>query len=341
MQVLDLQICNQFGIQPQQWNVVDGGLSEATVWQVRDLSGEVFAVKVWKPDSAAQVRHRCLVRRWMLSASESCPDIVPRPRAHAGMPGDERSLILHQGRFAWQVESWRPGQSLRGAPAPECLESTALKLLPLYVSGHDFGVRWSSSTLALESTPSSAILRRADLVEELQQGGLRRLSGSAHGCGDAEVTAAVLQFAQCLQSWLRWLQLQLQPWRSQSMTLQPVLRDLRAENVLYQDGRISGVIDWDAAGIDHPCLDVARLLRSWYPYDDAARLAAADCWAKLWQLSARDRQLLSVFDASIVLLNPVIWLKRLGDNPDLFQRLPAAKQRLLQLCGMANCWQPP
>ncbi|MFM7166403.1 MAG: phosphotransferase family protein [Planctomycetaceae bacterium] len=340
MQSLDLQVCNQFGIQPQQWNRVEGGLSEATVWQVQDLSGELFAVKVWQPDSAAQVRHRCFVRRWMLSASESCPDIVPRPRAHAGMRGAEPALILQQGRFAWQVESWRPGQFLCGVPAPECLESTALKLLPLYVSGRAFGVRWSSSTLALENTQSKAILRRAELVEELQQGCLRRLSQAAHRCGDAEVTAAVLQFSQWLQSWLPWLHLQLQPWCSQTMMLQPVLRDLRTENVLYQDGQISGVIDWDAAGVDHPCLDVARLLRSWYPQDGAARVAATDCWAKLWQLSARERQLLSVFDASIVMLNPVVWLQRLADNPDLFQTLPAAKQRLLQLCSMADSWQP-
>jgi hypothetical protein len=59
----------------------------------------------------------------------------------------------------------------------------------------------------------------------------------------------------------------------------------------------------------------------------------------VWQLSSDLRQLLAVFDAAAVLLNPIVWLRRLADDPALFSRLPAARQRFEQLVQTADQWQ--
>jgi aminoglycoside phosphotransferase (APT) family kinase protein len=122
--------------------------------------------------------------------------------------------------------------------------------------------------------------------------------------------------------------------------LQPVLRDLRAENLLFDAGDVSGVIDWDAAAVDHPCLDAARLLRTWHLNHTGQMAAAALAWANHWQLSNEQRLLLIVLDASGVLLNPVVWFRRLSEASSVPDAVPEVGQRLRLLMSAAEVWQP-
>jgi homoserine kinase type II len=52
----------------------------------------------------------------------------------------------------------------------------------------------------------------------------------------------------------------LLPWEHQRFTLQPCVRDLRAEHVLLENTAVVGIIDFGAVGVDHPAVDLARLL---------------------------------------------------------------------------------
>ncbi|HAV30481.1 MAG TPA: hypothetical protein DC058_18290 [Planctomycetaceae bacterium] len=336
-ELLDLQVFDRFGLQPRRSTPVPGGLSEAYVWHVADVSGRDFALKAWRPVSSAQLQHRRTVRRWMRDASGCGLNFVPRPLQAGGSDLSGESLILQPGHYAWQSETWCAGASLTGQPAPIQRAAAATALQQLHATGREFALRHSSSALKLNQSPSPAILRRAVLVDELLQGDLQRLLVLARSLGEAGTSA--ICFLQLLQKWLPWLQQGLQPWRSRSLNLQPVLRDVRTENLLFHQGQISGIIDWDAADVDHPCLDAARLLRSWYWDDNQALTDAAEHWAAQWQLSSDSRQLLSVFDAAAVLLNPVIWLRRLADDPAVFSRLPGARDRFEHLVKSAELWQ--
>jgi homoserine kinase type II len=55
----------------------------------------------------------------------------------------------------------------------------------------------------------------------------------------------------------------LQAWAETEFALQPCARDLRAEHVLFEGGRVTGVIDFGAAAVDSPAVDLARLLLDW------------------------------------------------------------------------------
>lgn len=52
----------------------------------------------------------------------------------------------------------------------------------------------------------------------------------------------------------------LHPWAQKRFRLQPCVRDLRAEHVLLENATVVGIIDFGAMGIDHPAVDLARLL---------------------------------------------------------------------------------
>ena len=64
------------------------------------------------------------------------------------------------------------------------------------------------------------------------------------------------------------------------LPVQPVLRDVWAEHVLFAAGappRVAGFIDLHAAAVDSPAADIARLLGSWRPPGDPGRFPAP--WA--------------------------------------------------------------
>jgi hypothetical protein len=44
------------------------------------------------------------------------------------------------------------------------------------------------------------------------------------------------------------------------MQCQPCVRDLRGEHVLFNSGRVTGIVDYGAMAIDHAAVDLARLL---------------------------------------------------------------------------------
>jgi Ser/Thr protein kinase RdoA (MazF antagonist) len=67
--------------------------------------------------------------------------------------------------------------------------------------------------------------------------------------------------------------------RSRSCVLQPVLRDVWCDHVLFADARsddLTAIVDLHAAGIDTPATDLARLMGSWGSPADREQLSLMD-----------------------------------------------------------------
>ena len=69
----------------------------------------------------------------------------------------------------------------------------------------------------------------------------------------ADVPAALPAFAARVAAALR-------PWAARPVPLQLCLRDVWHDHVLFTGNRVTGIIDYGAVGIDHPAVDLARLL---------------------------------------------------------------------------------
>jgi homoserine kinase type II len=136
---------------------------------------------------------------------------------------------------------------------------------------------------------------------------------------------------------------------SRPLRLQPVLRDVWSDHVLFVGRDVSGIIDWHAAGVDTPALDVARLLGSW-PDESRNGRSFLDAYASINDLGDEESALVPVLrDAGIVfgLDNWFRWtidehrtfrdrdyvLKRIDR---LLAALPAALQRLAGAEGSSD-----
>ncbi|MBW8885212.1 MAG: phosphotransferase [Planctomycetia bacterium] len=92
------------------------------------------------------------------------------------------------------------------------------------------------------------------------------------------------------------------------MLLQPAIRDVHHDHVLFTGEEVTGLIDFGAMRIDTPLADVARLVGSLVGDDHEARQFACDAYSELRPLSEADRRLIDVLDETGVVLGALNWL---------------------------------
>jgi Ser/Thr protein kinase RdoA (MazF antagonist) len=126
------------------------------------------------------------------------------------------------------------------------------------------------------------------------------------------------------------------------LPLQPVLRDVWAEHVLFREGgpAVGGIVDYHAAGIDTPATDLARLLGSWRPPDATGRPTDPTAWEtilaayhRLRPLSVAERAVLPVLMATGVVFGLDNWFRWLIEEKRRFhqpERVLGRIDRLLE-----------
>jgi Ser/Thr protein kinase RdoA (MazF antagonist) len=119
------------------------------------------------------------------------------------------------------------------------------------------------------------------------QGGRSLLTDDTVAAIHDRVATAIAIFNQCGGERLLVRVAALRPG---PCVLQPVLRDIWSDHVLFADERndsVRGIIDLHAAGIDTPATDLARLLGSWDAPFGCERRSILDRWPEA--IAAYDR----------------------------------------------------
>jgi Ser/Thr protein kinase RdoA (MazF antagonist) len=139
----------------------------------------------------------------------------------------------------------------------------------------------------------------------------------------------------------------------QSCVLQPVLRDVWCDHVLFAEqtsDSVTAIVDLHAAGIDTPATDLARLMGSWAAPAGGERLSILDRWPtavaaydRVRSLSHAEADLIPFLHATGVVCGLDNWFKWTLDEhrefPDA-RRMLARIDRLLQElpAAIATAW---
>jgi len=271
-----------------------GGFSGAEFWRAVTDRGK-FCVRKWpKQCRTGQLQFIHNVLRHVAATGFT---LVPVPQGTVnGISCVE--LVGH----LWELTPWMPGQADYGRhPNRRRLAAASTALAEFHQAAlgrpkHGVSPGISSRSVFLNELLSGTASQIADRVAnnslrwpELDERASRlmRLFESA-----AVSTSRALQ--ACIK--LR-------------VALQPCIRDIRHDHVLFQGDAVSGIVDFGAMRDDNVATDIARLLGSLVGNDRSGWHAGLEAYQQVRALTPEEHQLVASFDASSVTLSGMNWLK--------------------------------
>lgn len=298
------------------------GFSGASIWRVDLDDSRCLCLKAWAPGEPSMGR-LTTIHRWMDAARAAGLCFVPsvqRPRVGEG------SCVAAAGRL-WDLTQWMPG-TCSATPTTAEVSAACAALAHLHCV-------WQRVESAVAPcTAVEARLQRWRLIFDLVEGGWSPASSAEHGE---------------LGCWTRrgWLVLKrhakpigpaLSPWTRISLPLQPCLCDIRAEHVLFDQTRVSGIVDFGAARLDNVSVDVARLLGTLAGDVADLRAAGLAAYESVRRLSFEEKSLVHYLDRTGAVLAVAGWLMWLHEKGRSFSDRPVMLQRLKALVERIEAW---
>lgn len=297
------------------------GFSGAQVWSVQTTTG-CYAVRLWPQGwSRERLSGLHLLLRSLQQAGLS----------YIAVPLSNQSgeTLLRWGNQDLQVEPWLPGVTDRSPSATR--SAAAMEALARWhrAAAHHRPLAPHQAWFAVQPPqPAPAVLERRQRLRLLQADHLRRAAERAvHRAGPEarvlieRITTQILRQAEPvlkeLDAAARW-----------TVSLQPVLRDIWREHVLFTGEAVTGLIDPSACRTDTVAADLSRLLGSWWGRDVSAWTAALAEYQKHRSLTAAEQNLVAILHHSGVLLSGVTWLEWLGPEERFSPNDPRVLQRL-------------
>lgn len=293
-----------------------GGYSGAAFWRLSTNLGPL-CLRRW-PAEHPTPEQLALIHSVLLHVARNGFRKVPVPQTTK-----DGATFVSQGGSCWELTPWLSGQAdFHTNPNPSRLRAALEALAQFHVAAISFphaGPRIG---------PSPGLAQRRDMLGDLLSGGIERLSGHVFSgkWPDLEPRARRL-FAYLSQIGPALLR-DLAGAVDLPVPLQPCIRDIWHDHVLFQADEVSGLIDFGAMRIETPSGDLARLLGSLVRDDAASWQAGLAAYQAVRLLTANELRLVSLFDRSSVLLSGVNWLTWICVEQRVFPDLPRILARL-------------
>jgi Ser/Thr protein kinase RdoA (MazF antagonist) len=227
-------------------------MSGAQFWRM-ETPGGVFIMRRWPAEHPTPERLR-FIHAVLFHAAERGITYLPVPiRTSNG------ESFVHFSGDLWEFAPWMPGVAdYERSPNEEKLRAALSALARFHVAVRDFPCGANSPVAG--ATP--AVSRRLTRLRDLVSNGASALSRQISGCIWPELASLAPKFLSMLPRCATLTLAQLEPIATVSLPLQPCLRDIWHDHVLFMNNEVTGIIDFGAVDIDAPATDIARLLGS-------------------------------------------------------------------------------
>ncbi len=313
------QTLSQFAIKSTK--PIAGGLSGARVWKCESSLHGPLCLRQWSATHPTETRLQFIHDAVDMAGVRL--SFVPKIlRDHSG-----KSFWM-VGDCLWEVTQWMPGQAnYMRQPSSAKLESAIGALADLHGVWFDFLHEQNFSPSTKQRIEMlTDWLGTLDLVEQV--------GASVRGPVEA---AACMSTVRMLHSRGPQMLEELRRANGVSVSLQPVLRDIWSDHLLFEGERVSGIIDFGTVRMDEPAADLARMLGSLHPFESEVRLAAVEAYNRKRLQHAVDPERVELLDRSGTLLTALQWMRWLvlerkkfnADSASLFDRWQIALARML------------
>jgi Ser/Thr protein kinase RdoA (MazF antagonist) len=262
----------------------------------------------------------------MVLARGSGLAFVPAVRpAHGG-----QTWVEAAGR-SWDLTGWQPGRAdFWARPAPARLAAACETLAQLHLA-------WAG--VNPKHGPCPALGRRLNRAREwleLVASGWRPVFPAA---SDDALHDWAGRAWRLLQGRVERVLPRLAPWADKPLPLQPCLCDVWHDHVLFEDDRVTGLVDYGSVKWDHVSGDLARLLGSLVGDDRGRQLAGLAAYSRLRGLSKEEKALVAALDETGTVLGAANWLRWLYREGKRFEDRSAVAGRLAALVRRMERWE--
>lgn len=297
-----------------------GGWSGSRLWRVSTPGGD-YCLRRW-PRQHPSPQQLVLIHTVMARAARDLP-AVPLPQTTTG-----GATFVEQGGHLWELVTWRPGKAdYRDHPSRQRLRA-ALQTLALFhtLAGRDHNV---------EPSVPPALQERRERWAECSVSEVATIERSLQHALGNEIDSLAPRLLQLAPAAHDAPERNPGRWLCPKLPLQPAVRDIHHDHVLFTGDEVTGLIDFGAMRIDTPLADVARLVGSLAGDDRAARQFALDAYSELRPLSEMERQFVDLLDETGLILSAFNWLtwlyverRDMGPAAPIARRLTEIAQRL-------------
>ena len=300
-----------------------GGISGSDLWRVEASDGPLM-LRAWPTDGPSRERID-QIHRWLVPLRRFAWVATPL----ADLQGQTRET---QAGRSWEITSFLSGQAdLDHPPSPAHLALMFATLARVH----------QELDPVLQRGPSSGLLARREELTRLITGEFARFATSIAAARPSEIRwLADRWLAQATEAAPALLE-RLEPATRQTFDLQVVLRDVRPDHFLFEEDRLTGLVDFGAMGIDTIATDLARLLGETVGRSVEYRLVALAAYETVRPIAAEERAAVDDFAAANAVLGGARWVRwhfvegRSFDDP---RAVEAGLNRALIKLGEGGRW---
>lgn len=293
---------------------VSGGFSGAVVIRVETGDG-IFCLRRW-PENGPAADRLVAIHRLLMESSALVRGIIPEP-----VPCKSGSTLFETTAGRWQLENWLPGVAdFRTQPSEARLLSAMRSVAELHQVFREWGPPETTRAWfqPAHEASSPTIAHRIALIREHQDllGDYDRALLREPDPRFREVSCRMTSLFRVASS---TIEEQLQSCTDCVVPIQPCVRDLWHDHLLFMGDELTGIVDFGATAMDSVSCDLSRLLGSIAADDSAMRERALQFYEQIRPLTVNENRLLAPFDHSNVLLSGMTWLKRryvTGNTPE-------------------------
>ena len=236
-----------------------GGLSGALFWRITTSTGPL-CLRRWPREHPSR-EQLDWIHRVLEHVGAEGVNVVPVPWKAA----NGRGSVEHDDHL-WELTRWMPGRALdREACDGPQLESALKALAQFHLAASTFPRRMPAAA------PSPGLAERLAEFDRLFQGEYEQLRGVlSTGIGWPEFEFRAHRIVERFGELAAPLRAMLSDRAATCVPLQPCIRDVRQEHVLFEGVHVTGLVDFGAMGIESVAADLARLLGSMVADDQAA-----------------------------------------------------------------------
>lgn len=292
-----------------------GGFSGARFWKL-ETPGGTCCLRRWpmqhpSPKKLAWI-HDVLVR-----ASACNCSFLPVP-----IPNKAAERFTQLDGYLWELSPWMPGEpDLRIQPTGSKLAAAMKALAQFHVATK------SESDLG----PSPGLAQRHELASQLVSGELDQWRSELplhRNSPFYEPCRNILELAGPL---VHALPQDLASTLARQYPLQPCIRDIWYDHILFTNCEVTGMIDFGAMRMETRSADIARLIGSVAGRLPDAWQTGLAAYEQVSALSWQEKQAVESFDRSNLALSGLNWLRWLMFEPRSFENTEGVYSRLHEI----------